>query len=279
LIKPFLPADNALRLRLQPGFTLVELTIVMLIVSILLAGVLMPLSIQMELRRYADTKKTMDLINEALIGFVLANGRLPCPADPTLADSAGTAGVERAGGCTTAATQVGVIPWVTLNVPETDEWGGRFKYRVTLQFADANGTTVASGTEVPACTPATTPTQASFALCAWGDMKVQSRATNKAPYDMTNLRLPAVFMSHGKNGYGAYGTNGTLVAAVPAANADETINATTTATTFISREKTDYSSSCSDSAGTTPMCEFDDLVAFVPLPTLMNRMVVSGKLP
>ena len=252
------------------------MTIVLLIVSILLAAVLTPLSLQMEVRRYADTKKTMDQINEALIGFLLINGRLPCPADPTIADGAANAGVERAT-CASAALQVGAIPWVTLNVPETDEWGGRFKYRVTYQFADTIGTTVTLGTENPPCIPATTPTQASFALCASGDMKVRSRTTAKAAYDMTNLALPAVFISHGKNGYGAYDRQGNPLPA--AANADELTNATSGTVNFISREKTGASSSCSDTAGATPMCEFDDLVAWIPLTTLMNRMVISGKLP
>jgi prepilin-type N-terminal cleavage/methylation domain-containing protein len=261
--------------RLQPGFTLVELTIVMLIVSILLAGVLMPLSIQMEVRRYADTKKTMDQINEALIGFVLAKGRLPCPADRTLADGTANAGAERAA-CTAAGTNLGVIPWVTLGVPETDEWGGRFTYRVTAGFADAVPSTAG-------CAPPAPPSNASFALCDVGDLRVQSRTTSKVIYDLTSATVappPAVFISHGKNGYGAYGPQGTLLSAVPAANVDETANASSSTTIFISREKTDASSSCSDTTGTTtPMCEFDDLVAFIPLTTLMNRMVVAGKLP
>ncbi len=265
--------------RLQPGFTLAELAIVLLVVSLLLGGILMPFSMQMELRRIADTKRTMDEIKEALIGFVLANGRLPCPADPAIADGVANAGVERAA-CAAAATQVGVIPWVTLNVAETNQWGRRFTYRVTYQFADAIGTTVTLGSEAPACIPATTPTQASFALCAWGDMKVQNRDPNtKTTYDIASLRLPAVFLSAGKNGYGAYTPQGAVYAAVPAGNADETTNATAATVAFISRDKMDVSTTCSDTAGTTPMCEFDDLVAWIPLTTLMNRMVVSGKLP
>jgi prepilin-type N-terminal cleavage/methylation domain-containing protein len=272
---------------LQPGFTLVEMTIVLLIVSILLAGVLMPLSMQMELRKYADTKKTMDQINEALIGFVLMNGRLPCPAIKTIADGTtdGTtngntnAGFEALTG--NACTSItGVIPWATLNVPETDEWGGRFTYRVSSAFADVN-TNSATHLTWGSCTPSVNPAApTSFALCANGDMKVRSRNTTDA-YDMTNVALPAVFISHGKNGYGAYDSHGNHTSAPPA-NADETTNATPATpgpVSFFSREKTDASSSCSDSAGTTRMCEFDDLVAFVPLTTLMNRMVVSGKLP
>jgi prepilin-type N-terminal cleavage/methylation domain-containing protein len=261
------------RARVQPGFTLVEMTIVLLIVSILLAGILMPLSIQMEVRRYADTKKAMDQINEALIGFVLINGRLPCPAirtERTGIDA--TAGTERLTSnlCNSIS---GVIPWVTLNVPETDEWGRRFTYRVTSAFADL----FAAATY--GCVPSVNPTLSSFALCASGDLQVKSRTSTKVAFNMTNPALPAVFISHGKNGYGAYGPQGTLLLAVPAANVDETANANAASVIFISREKQDASSSCSDTAGTTPMCEFDDLVAWIPLTTLMNRMVVSGKLP
>jgi len=257
--------------RQQPGFTLVELSIVLLIVAILLAGVLMPLSMQMELRRYADTKKTMDQINEALFGFALMNGRLPCPADRTIADGTANAGVERAA-CNTAATQVGVIPWVTLNIPETDEWGGRFTYRVSSIFDQP----IAGASY--ACAPPVYPTQASFALCASGDMQVESRTTGKVIHYLTNATVPAVFISHGKNGYGAYGPQGTVVHSVT--NGTNEYTNANPATTFISREKTDASSPCNDTPGSSgPMCEFDDLVAWIPLTTLMNRMVVSGKLP
>lgn len=256
--------------RLQPGFSLVELAIVMLIVSILLAGVLMPLSIQREVRSYTDTKKTMDDIREALIGFALANGRLPCPAVPT--DKAGdaTLGVERATCPAAGNMNVGVIPWVTLNVPETDEWGGRFTYRVTSAFADAPPSS-------STCTPAAVSQYSSFRLCDSGDMKIRSRATAKATYDLTNFAVPAVFISHGKNGKGAYRTDGGQIAPAPSGT-DEYTNATPS-TSFFSREIQEQSASCSDTGGATPMCEFDDLVAFVPLTTLMNRMILSQKLP
>ncbi len=265
--------------RVQSGFTLAELAIVVVIVGLLLGGLLMPLSMQSDLRRFADTRRTMDEIKESMIGFALANGRLPCPADPTIPNGVANAGVERVA-CATAATQVGVIPWVTLSVAEADQWGRRFKYRVTLEFADAIGTTFTHGTEAPACIPATNPTQASFALCAWGDMNIQDRnPTNKAAYDIASLRLPAVFLSAGKNGYGAYTSQGTVYAPVPATNADETTNATAATVAFMSRDKMDVSTACSDTAGGTAMCEFDDLVAWIPLTILMNRMVVSDKLP
>lgn len=259
--------------RPQRGFTLVELALVLLIVSLLLAGILMPLAIQRELRSYADTKKTMDQINEALMGFALVNGRLPCPASGSVADGTAGAGTELLVGnvCT---SYTGVIPWATLNVPETDEWGGRFTYRVTSAFADA----IAAATYP--CGPAIAPTQSSFALCDSGDMKIRSRtpAPAKMAYDLTNATLPAVFISHGKNGKGAFLSNGTQIAPAPNTT-DEYTNSLSTTVSFFSREKQEASSGCSDTAGATPMCEFDDVVAFVPLTTLLNRMVVANKFP
>ena len=50
-------------------------------------------------------------------------------------------------------------------------------------------------------------------------------------------------------------------------------------TPFISRDKMDASTACSDTGGTAPRCEFDDPVAWVPLTILMNRVAVYGKLP
>lgn len=259
--------------RRQAGFTLAELAIVLLVVSILLGGVLMPLSVQVDLRKIGDARKSLDEIREAMIGFALANGRLPCPADPTIADGTANAGVERAA-CTAGTSMYGAVPWVTLNVPESDPWGRRFNYRVTTLFADS----IAAATY--GCVPPANPTQSSFALCSSGDMKIQSRnPATKTAYDLTNVALPAVFYSAGKNGYGAYTQYGSLYSAPPASNADETSNATAATVIYFSREKTETSSSCSDTSGTTPMCEFDDIVGWIPLTTLVNRMVVAGKLP
>ena len=62
------------------GFTLIELAVVLLILSIMLAGIVIPFTTQVELRRVAETQKTLLEVREALIGFAEANGRLPCPA-------------------------------------------------------------------------------------------------------------------------------------------------------------------------------------------------------
>src|SRR5207245_11230468 len=63
------------------GFSLVELAVALAIIALLLAGALIPLSTQIDVRSGADTQRSMESIREAIFGFAQANGRLPCPAN------------------------------------------------------------------------------------------------------------------------------------------------------------------------------------------------------
>lgn len=250
--------------RIQParessGFTLVEIAIVLVVVGLLLGGLLMPLTMQVDLRRVEETIKEIDEINEAIVGFSLANGRLPCPADPTIATGALNAGVELAA-CAGAAA-VGVVPWTTLGVSETDAWGRRFTYRVTPTFADA--------VPSPAIGCPTQPPNASFSLCSAGDNTITDSAVNIAN------TIPLVVVSHGKNGWGAYLPSGTQMG--PAVSADEIENYAGTATTFVSRTITAFQNPCGGAG--QPRCEFDDVVGWVVPGALFNRMVAGGRLP
>ena len=65
--------------RVQHGFTLIEIAIVILIVSILLGYTVAMLPIQRELKQYRQVARDMDEIVQHLIGFAQINGRLPCP--------------------------------------------------------------------------------------------------------------------------------------------------------------------------------------------------------
>lgn len=244
------------------GFTLVEMAVVLVIIGLLLAGALMPLSAQMEQRRNSETQKALDEINQALIGFAVANGRLPCPAPATTATGSSGAGLEGTTGTGSALTctnvnGVGVLPWATLGVNETDSWGRRYTYRVTVQFArGATGQTAFTGT---ACPPPTNPLYAAFALCSQGDLTINSSTAGSTVSD----KIPAVVISHGNNGNGAYTSQGTPLPA--GADADEQDNQLASGnTTFISKAATST---------------FDDLVAWVSPNSLMNRMVTAGKLP
>ncbi|MDD5174883.1 MAG: prepilin-type N-terminal cleavage/methylation domain-containing protein [Sterolibacterium sp.] len=138
------------------GFTLMELTVVLVIVALLLGGLLMPLSAQRDSKSINDTVAALNEIRNALLGFAVINGRLPCPdtrTDPThpaygSEAAPGAADSAVAPNCTADVATEGFLPWKTLGVSEYDAWGapwtaatvphqGRWRYRVERKYADA----------------------------------------------------------------------------------------------------------------------------------------------
>ena len=259
------------------GFTLAEVAVVVVIVALLLAGLMIPLGTQIDVRNQADTQRTMDQIKEAMIGYVVANGRLPCPADGTIAAGAANAGTEQ---CTGTVVYYGVVPWATLGTPETDAWGRRFSYWVSPVYTDAIALNTFNTTgQSPTCTPAVNPAQSSFALCTMGNMTVYNRNDASHATVAVGAALPLVIVSHGKNGYGAYSKGGTVLPA-PAAGTDEAANATHADTTvFYSRNPTPTAPGCSDATAGSRFCEFDDILGMITAPVLAAKMVAAGKLP
>ncbi len=218
------------------GFTLVELAVSLAIIALLLGMLVVPLSTQIDQQRAAETQRQLELIREAVIGFAMANGRLPCPATPTTPSGTAGAGTENKPGAACAITE-GVVPWSTIGVPEADAWGRRFTYRVTSAFADDPAGTLSS-----------------FTLTQNGDITVTDGAVAIA------TTIPAIIVSHGKNGLGSFGSDGTQLAG---ATGDELQNANANVT-FISR---------------TNAPNFDDQVVWVSANILKSRMVAAGRLP
>ena len=220
----------------QIGFTLIEMAMVLFIVALLLGGLLPTLSGQVEQRRVSETRKQLDEIQQALLGFAIVNGRLPCPAKPTIAttDTANNPGTEV---CTPTMLTTGVIPWATLGLNETDAWGRRFTYTATSAFINSSPT---------------------FTLASNGTLTVKSAVGG------SNIAssIPAVVVSHGTNGYGAYTSQGTQLTI--SSDLDEADNSNG-GTTFVSHSFIQNG--------------FDDLVIWISPNTLMNRMVAAGKLP
>jgi prepilin-type N-terminal cleavage/methylation domain-containing protein len=96
------------------GFTLIEVAISMVILGLVLTGLVVSLSQQLQQRRLLDTRTTLAEANDALIAFVTANARLPCPA---VAGSNGLEATTAPGICTAVA---GFLPAVTLGLPNLD---------------------------------------------------------------------------------------------------------------------------------------------------------------
>jgi prepilin-type N-terminal cleavage/methylation domain-containing protein len=195
-------------MRAARGFTLIELAISLAIIGVLLGMLIVPLNAQIDQQRINDTNRQLQLITEAIMGFAVANGRLPCPAAPATASNVANAGTEVKPGAACTLTQ-GVVPWTTLGVPEADAWGRRFTYRITPIFADN----------------ATGGLPATFTLGDNGALTVTNGAANIA----TNI--VAVTVSHGKNGAGGFLPDGTQM---PAGAGDEAEN-TDADNTFVAK--------------------------------------------
>jgi prepilin-type N-terminal cleavage/methylation domain-containing protein len=108
------------------GFSLIELAVVLVIIGLMLGGLLVPLSTQMETDRRKETAATMESIKEALIGFAIINKRLPCP------DTNGDGRED----CPSGAPNGGPkgLPFADLGVSQNDAWGNPWRYAVTNAF-------------------------------------------------------------------------------------------------------------------------------------------------
>lgn len=251
-----------MKTRSNRGFTLVEMAIVLFIMALFLGSGLTLLSAQLDQQHIEDTNTLLSTANEALIGYALshssADGKpyLPCP-DKTTVTGTGTANdgqEDRATSPGPCVVQEGNLPWVTLGMaPQTDAWSNRLRYRVT--DAGANHFSNSS-----------TGIQLTFV----GDINVYDAA---AAVNSVVTAVPAVILSHGKNGLGAISSAG--IANAAATGTDELTNAPASIvghTTFVSR-------ALIRAADNSTGMEFDDQIIWLSPNILFNRMVQGGKLP
>ena len=260
---------NSVPIRVR-GFSLVEIAVVLVILTLLLTMVAVPLATQVEQRRAEETQKLLETARDALYGFAAANGRLPCPA------TAASAGQESfctnaSGACGTPLTAVpahgrcvsaiGLLPAVTLGTSPLDANGfaqdawadgttlRRIGYGVSDYQNPASVYALTAPDGVKTATMTSTATANHLYVCATG--LVAAPPTADCGVTVTTLadKAPAVLFSLGRNN---------------AANSfDETNNQN------------------GDKVFTSglPNATFDDMVTWMSLNTLFDRMLKAGKLP
>jgi prepilin-type N-terminal cleavage/methylation domain-containing protein len=234
---------NFISLKQKTGFTLVEMAVVLAIVGLMLGGLLVPISAQMDQKNYSKTQQDMGEIREALIGYGLSHGYLPCPA---ISFSDGAEDRKADGTCNTRA---GFLPWAELGVPKLDSWGHLYRYSVRLTYAD-------SSTKI--------------SLISSGDITLRTRDSTNNLVNLSNAgAIPAVVVSFGKNGVYGFSDDGVQVGNSSTTNTDEVTNGSGS-TSFVSRNYTDV---------TTGGGEFDDLVIWISPNVYFNRMIAAGQLP
>lgn len=237
--------------RTAAGFTLVELSIVLVIIALLAGGLLLSVGAQQEQAARSTTEKRIADTIDALIGYAAANGRLPCPAAPA------TTGVEAplgGGDCTNDWN--GFVPARTLSLGPTDingylldAWDNPIRYAITNANADSFSTVNGMktnwagglGPDLRVCNTGVGITGAgATAACAAGSA-------------LTDTAVAVVF-SRGKNG-----------GAAPAST-DEIANGDADRV-FVAHTPT------------TGANEFDDIVAWLSPNILYNRLIAAGRLP
>jgi len=253
------------------GFTLIEMAMVVAIVSLLISGMVIPLATRFEQQAYSDTQARLDNATQALIGYAVLNGRLPCP-------SATVDGLEltRTNGganpllCGTAAnsdtssvatnTSWGDFPWGTLGIAppnNADAWNYRLRYAVCTKLVENNSLNTAN-----------------INGCA---ITVIDNITPATPITLVNNASFVVY-SHGKNSWGGSSIgNATYTSIANPTSADELANLPSTEVTpalrgsFISRTRT----GSPPPPATTPL-EFDDLLTWMSPNTLTAKLVAAG---
>ena len=254
----------------------------LVIISFLLGGTMAMVSAQTEQRYWNDTQSRLEAARDAILGYAIANGRLPCPANSTSSGAeVHVSGVCGAAGNTydyyggvVAGVTYGLLPAVTLAYQPVDSqgfaldaWGNRIRYTVsrvtTPVTTSANFTNAAN-------------LKASGVTVLPDDLVVCASATGIVAGPPGNCGAPAP----GPN----WVTGGTTVVAIlysPGKNgrepvtlgADEDANEKRTATNdavFVSHTPAP--------TGATGG-EFDDQVLWISIGTLYAKLIAAGVLP
>jgi prepilin-type N-terminal cleavage/methylation domain-containing protein len=180
------------------GFTLLELSVVLIVISLIAATAFSVAAQKTRLAQQRELVEKMDKIENALIAYAKQNNALPCVASAIVAPyasvdctAAATLPVRRITATepdgTTPYVYEGVVPLVTLGLADEvgiDPWGKQFTYAVDARLTTANALLTY---------PATLNV---------GNILVKSTAGNTR----TGTAV-AIVLSHGPNGNGAFNYN------------------------------------------------------------------------
>lgn len=254
---------HGLPVNVPRGFTLIEMAVVVVIVSIMLTLGLGALNSRLLSVAHSETKKRQALIIEALTAYLGTNKRLPCPDVPNNtnggADSSQVTGNEDrtlVTGIQACAATIGVVPYATLGLARElamDGWGNFMSYSIPAGSGTCPGTGINWSRSDCFGAAKTSP----YSLFEGGVAAPVLAASN----------VLAVVVSHGANGFAAWARQGTRN--VLPSRCEEAHNAlvtvagcTLTANTFYTGDRSDV----------------DDVVAALTRDHAINALVRQGTL-
>jgi type II secretory pathway pseudopilin PulG len=211
----------------QNGASLLELSIILLIIGMIFSIFFIGTQGQLEAAKTSYTRDNIRVIEAALVDFVAKNGRLPCPADITLANSNSLYGVEQLNDAISPAScnnalqitdgddviYYGAVPVRSLNLPLNmilDGWDNKLSYVVQRAFIN-NSLTNSS------CSGTPSTNHVSSNICLRGQASGNNPLTHNDIWlfkDLASstLAMPkaAIYLiiSHGSNGLGGYNRSG-----------------------------------------------------------------------
>ncbi|MES2677567.1 MAG: prepilin-type N-terminal cleavage/methylation domain-containing protein [Pseudomonadota bacterium] len=218
----------------KKGFSLIELSIVILIVSILITGSLGISKTATNNAKAKITKERMNIVYQALTNFLATNRRLPCPAVITIAkgNNSGTAttpnnmnygqesgtagGVVGTGACAQAFNSsdasnlnlaYGMVPIIALGLdPDMaeDGWGTKFTYVVDKRFTKQSvGIGASDGFEITQGVPNGTQTSSTDL----GGIDIRDASSTSL---LSNRNGIVLLLSHGANKFNGHNATGTV---------------------------------------------------------------------
>lgn len=254
------------------GFSLVELSIVIVIMGIMMGAGLKYLAAQSENAVYSSTFKRQETIKLALVSYFRTHKNLPCPDTRPGGGNTGTFsttnipdGVENRNGATvsppdttqTCDANFGIVPFQTLGLSRDvalDGWENYMSYNVYYPASGIVNDWVRT---------------TSFNTGNTGSVIINDRypPTSDPPTNKTTNAV-VVVISHGKNGLGAYTIKGTRNV-LPANALDEYQNTVGTGNRF-SRELFE------DTSSTYGV--FDDLVTYLTSDDILDPLFREGSI-
>lgn len=213
------------------GFTLVELSVVIVIIALVMTLGLGALNALLGSAASTETKARQARFKEALIAYLGSNKRLPCPDVPNntngTGDASGVSGIEdrNAGVC---VSPNGVIPYASLGLSREmaeDGWGNYMSYQVFLEVAAS----ACPGTKVDWTDSNCFGEGKAGGIWVYRGMFANPEGLaffNTASAPPADSRAVAVIVSHGPNGLGAWTRQGIQNVGSPAGACEEILNAT-----------------------------------------------------
>ena len=260
--------------KIQQGFSLIEVAIVLVILGLLLGTLIQPLGSVYQQDKVRQAHTDLSNILEALVGYAVTHARLPCPAsvDPDDTNN-GAESPEGGGDCDQPH---GFVPALTLALQGprnqdgllVDPWGNPYRYSVSqrnnggLGTADftTQGDMAAVGAE-----------NLSPDLEACPNASDSSSQCNPNADRLTDDGVPVIIYSMGRN-WASYNSD------------DEMENAGEAGAKMTNADGLDYPIANDDifvSKGfsTVEDDEFDDVVLWLSPYLLYSRLIDAGVLP